>query len=248
MTWFERLRVRLFDGRDDSGMTLVELLVAMVTTSVVLGVFLLSFTDLNNSATNATGFSQQQGQVRDAMRIMESDIRSSDPLLLVPSSFTLDSNGSSNVGTNGTSATDIIAMYSTDDVFSPCFTGPTPGEISPFQTTPPAANLIWAYDPVAKTLTRYSYCSGAWTADYKLSNLANAAKTMFQASQQPGATLQTQTATPSPTTVTNQGAPVCGVNLTVSISAKIKGNTSPFKTHVTIELQNQGSFSGEGCG
>src|SRR5690348_14587753 len=96
---------------DEDGFTLVELLVAMFSMMVLIGGFIYVNLQFSESSTNTQQLTQGAGAARNIVRALEADLRSANPLLLVPSSFTADPNGSSNSGPNGTTPTDIVAMY-----------------------------------------------------------------------------------------------------------------------------------------
>lgn len=233
--------------RDDSGMTLTELLVAMVILAVIMSTFFLLYFALSTSASNSGALSKDQGQVRNVMQVLEADLRSSDPLTLVPASFTSDPAGTSNSGTNGTSSTDIVAMYSSDDRYSPCGSAATsPSPPSPYLSQYFSANVIWAFDPAAHTLTRYSYCSSAWEAGMTLSDVASPAATMFTVAQTSLPSAQQQPL-PTSTTVVNQSTPVCGTSITISIEVKSKAQQIPLRTRAVITLTNQQAVALIGC-
>jgi prepilin-type N-terminal cleavage/methylation domain-containing protein len=224
---------------DDAGMSLVELLVSMAIILVIVAAFAFLYLALSSSATDTGYLSQSQGTVRNVVRVLEADLRSADPLLLVPSSFTADPNGPAN--------TDVVALYTPDDRYSPC-TRTTGSSIppSPFVAQTFTANVIWAYDPVARTLTRYSYCSGAWTPAMTLSNTATqrATPSMFTPSQDTGS--GTQVAIPT-ATIVNQSTPVCATSVTISIQVQAKGQSTVFRTRTAVPLENAASATGFGC-
>lgn len=239
--------------RGDEGMTLVELLVAMAIMLVIMAAFFALYFGLSGSASNTVAYSHQQSNVRNVMRVLEADLRSADPLTLVPATFTSDPNGSSAVGTSGTTSTDIVAMYEAKDRYSPCSGGSTTTNSnyqspSPFVASAFMANVIWAYDPVAGTLTRYSDCSGSWTAGMELGDVTTAAKTMFTASSVYSSQTQiTSVPTISGTTMVGQVAPLCGTSVRAVIKVSNKGQQIPFRVRVVVPLPNQTAVQSEAC-
>lgn len=248
--------------RGDDGLTLVELLVAMALLLVVMASFFVLYGILSGAASNVVPFSQEQGTVRNVMRALEADLRSADPLVLVPSSFTADPNGVTNPGPSGTGPTDVVAMYEEKDSFSPCGSSSTtttttvasstttqPSVPQSYVAGPTSANVIWAFDPTTQILTRYSYCasglSSGWVAGISLPNLRNSSGTMFQVAQDN--TSSTQITTPTSTTVPNQAAPVCGTSITVVITVKTKQEQTPFRARVVVPLTNQPAVAAQAC-
>lgn len=240
-----------------AGFSLVELLVTMVILLVVVSILATIYGPLASQSTNTTDFSQNQGRARNVLRVLEADLRSADPLLLVPSSFTADPNGSSNSGTYGTGPTDIIAMYETNDRYSPCpvqaVTSTSAAVPTPFEQQPFAANVIWAFDPGpgadTGTLVRYSYCpqsSPAWSPGIDLRDVVNAGGTMFSLSQ--GTTPPSQQLpTPSSTTIPNQTSPACGSVMNVFLTLSSRGERTPFILRVAVDLPNQGAVQPGAC-
>lgn len=239
-------------GRDDSGTTLVELLVTLAIFSVVIASVFEIFGVFSFSSTSTRTLTFSQENVHTVLRILEADVRSADPLLLVPSSFTADPSGSSAVGANGTNPVDVIAMQEDNDAFSACSGASSTTSTSlpsPFLSTPTSANVIWAYSPTTGTLSRYSYCtsSATWTAGMTLTHLANATQTMFQAAQDGATSVLPQAPTPSPTTVTNQGAPLCGESLLIVLVDKARSQSIPFVIRQSVQLPNQTGVEEQEC-
>lgn len=248
-------------------MTLVELLVSLALLTIIMGAFFLVYFSFAGSSTNTVNYSQEQGTVRNAVRILEADLRSSDPLTVVPSSFTsavtLPSGTVTSSGTNGTTPTDVIAMYENNDLYAACPTTTTTTTTvpSPFLSTPYSANVVWAYNSTAATLTRYSYVAansgasssvcktGGWITDgVTLSHVVNSHGTMFTISQ--GGSALTQATTPTSTTVTNQAAAACGTSVSVQIVDKNtkQGQQFSFVVQTTVPLSNQTALQTQACG
>ena len=225
----------------DGGFTLVELLISLSLILVVMGGFFSLFFALTGAANTVGVSTRLQENTRNVVRVLEADVRSADPLTLVPSSFPNDPTGTSNAGPNGTSPTDVIAMYEVSDRYSPCRTTSTvPAVQSPFQILPVAANLVWAFDPVARSLTRYSYCANSgWTAGMSLPDVVDAGATMFRAAQDTNATPLAQQPLPTSTVVANQSTPVCGVSLAVVVSVKPPRQANSFTVRASLPLENQ---------
>lgn len=241
----------------DEGLTLVELLVTTAAMLVVVGGFLYVNVQFSQSSTNTQQLTQSAGSVRNTVRVLEADLRSADPLLLVPTSFTADPNGSSNAGSFGTTSTDIVAMYEAVDLYASCpgQTTTTTSSTLPtaFEAQVFAANVIWAYDPgpgsQAHTLTRYSYCptSAAWAVDMRLRLVSDQKATMFTVSQGSG-TPQAQIPNPSSTSVPNQATPVCGSSVNVAVTVQTpKTQPTPFIVQVAVMLPNQPPVAPEAC-
>ncbi len=249
-------RYRLIHDRNDSAFSLVELLVTMSILLIVTAIVAMIYGPLSSQATNTTNLAQNEGRVRNVVRVLEADLRSADPLLLVPSSFTADPDGTSNPGSYGTSPTDIVAMYEPTDRYSPC-PGSPPSSSSavptPFEEQPFAANVIWAYDPGpganAGTLIRYSYCaasSSPWTPGVELRDVVNAPASMFtlaQTSSPPA--LQSQT--PTSTTIPNQAAPACGRVERIYIQVRSSAERTPYTIRSAIDLPNQVAVQTGAC-
>ncbi|HLI44240.1 MAG TPA: hypothetical protein VKU92_07200 [Acidimicrobiales bacterium] len=248
----------------DEGLTMVELLVSLLLMSIFLGAFFALYVNFAKSSVNTVNYSEQQGQVRNVVRVLDADLRSADPLTLVPASFlsavTLPSATVTSPGANDATPTDVIAMYEVDDRYDPCPTSssttttvPTPYESSHF-----AANVVWAYDSSTGTLTRYSFVpansgstgickTGGWIAGMSLADVVNANGTMFAISQ--GSSSLTQATTPTSTTIPNQAAPVCGVSVTVTLSldAKSTGQQIPLHVRSTVPLPNEPALLAQAC-
>lgn len=242
--------------RDDSAFSLVELLVTMSILLIVTAIVAMIYGPLSSQATNTTDLAQNQGRVRNVVRVLEADLRSADPLLLVPSSFTADPDGTSNSGLYGTKATDIVAMYEPTDRYSPC-PGSPPSTSSavptPFEESPFAANVIWAYDPGpganAGTLIRYSYCAGSsspWTPGVVLRDLVNASASMFTLAQT-SSPLSLQSPTPTSTTIPNQSAPACGRVMQVYLQVRSSAERTPYTIRAAVDLPNQVAVQSGAC-
>ncbi len=253
-------------ARSDEGMTLVELLVTLVLMLVIMGSFFFMYFGFASSGVSTVKFSEEQGQVRNVERILESDIRSADPLTLLPSSFdstTLLGGGAvTSSGTYGTSPTDSLAMYENDVRYDPC------PQSSTTTTQPPtsyissafAANVVWGYNPTAHTLTRYNYVTpdssastptcktGGWVSDLVLAHVENPGATMFRVSQGTSSP-NTQATTPSSTTVTNQAAPACGTTVSVYVVVRNKkaGQQGTFTIRTSVSLPNEAGVSYQAC-
>ncbi|MCU1493074.1 MAG: hypothetical protein JWO62_838, partial [Acidimicrobiaceae bacterium] len=93
--------------RDDAGMTLVELVVTMALLLLVTTLVLTVYRVFSSSAADSRTLSVSQERVHSVLRILEADVRSANPLLLVPSSFTLDPSppAVTSTGASGTSST-----------------------------------------------------------------------------------------------------------------------------------------------
>ncbi len=233
-------------------MTLVELTVTMAILLIVMGAFLSLFGAFSSSASNSRTLTAGQENAHTTLRILQADLRSADPLLLVPSSFTLDPSGSSAVGANGTSGVDVVAMYETVDTYNPCSTATTTTTTtttlpSPFLSSAFAPNVIWAYSPAAGTLTRYSLCSATWTPVVSLSNLANPTQPMFQVAQDGSSASSPQTTTTSVTTVPNQAAPSCGSSIAVYFKVKAQAQATAFTVRLNVPLPNQTGVVSQAC-
>ncbi|MHB1510490.1 MAG: PilW family protein [Acidimicrobiales bacterium] len=251
-----RLQHSLLHDRGDSAFSLVELLVTMSILLIVTAIVAMIYGPLSSQATNTTNLAQNEGRVRNVVRVLEADLRSADPLLLVPSSFTADPDGTSASGTYSTSPTDIVAMYEPTDRYSPC-PAPPPSTSSavptPFEESPFAANVIWAYDPGpganAGTLIRYSYCpssSSLWTPGLVLRDVVNAPATMF-ALTQTSLPLSLQSPTPTSTTIPNQAAPACGRVERIYIQVRSRAERTPYTIRATIDLPNQVAVQPGAC-
>lgn len=237
-------------------MTLVELLVAMVLLAIVMTTFFLAFEAFVGSSTDTIHLSIAQGTARNTMRILEADLRSANPLLLVPASFTEDPNGVSSSGASATSPTDVVAMAEDDDLYSPCPSGASPGPVNlpaPYLAQPVGANVVWAYDPGpgpnADTLTRYSYCPAdtpIWVAGPVLRDVVQPSATMFTVSQAT-ATPSAQVTSPSTTVVANQASPVCGSSVDVQVTVTARGQRTALRLAVTIPLPNQAAMRTTAC-
>jgi type II secretory pathway pseudopilin PulG len=235
-------------------MTLVELVVTMAVVLVISVVVLTLYGAFSSTAADSRALSVSQERVHTVMRVLEADVRSANPLLLVPSSFTLDPTAVTSSGASGTTPTDVIAMYETTDSFSPCthrVSNPSGTVPSPFLPSAVGANVIWAYNPGAHTLTRYSYCaadtSPAWKQSLVLFNVVNAKGTMFTISQNGASVVGTQTQTPTTTTVTNQAAPVCGTSLTISVRTKARTQVIPYAVQLAVALPNETGVEAQAC-
>jgi len=242
--------LRRAEARDgDGGFTLVELTVAMGLLVAVLAGFLLMFFAFGTAGRNTQELSQSQSNTRAAMRQLESDVASADPLLEWPASGV-----PSPIGTGSVANTDEIAMYLPVDPLLPCGaaggTVPTTssGSLSPYSAAGTFfADVIWVYSPAAGTLSRYTYasCGGtaAWqtTPDLTLSGVVNASGTMFtQTSAGTQANL-------SGTVAADQAVPSCASALTVTIETKTRSETTAFKVSETIPLPNQPAVKGFAC-
>jgi prepilin-type N-terminal cleavage/methylation domain-containing protein len=259
-TRLSRLLAASHDGDSsrwgDDGLTLIELLVTMLIMLAVMGAFLIMFVSLNSSATSTTALSQSQGQVRNIMRILEADLRSSDPLLLVPASFTsggYDPGAITSPGAQGISPTDVVALYSIYDSYSPCRTSQSPNPPSPYQPQTYTPNVIWALNATNKTLTRYSLCNAIWTPDEVLRNVTtpragtgSGATGMFTVAQDFTSTGSTLNQQPLPANST-QSTPVCGTSITISIEVTGVKRGTPFRVRAVITLTNQPAASPFGC-
>jgi predicted component of type VI protein secretion system len=229
---------------------------AMALMMSIMGAFGLVFIGLSSLGTSTQSFTQSQTTTRITVRVLAADLRSADPLLLTPTSFTGDSHGISTTGAQGSNGTDVIAMYEANDTYSPCRTqsAPTNSSLpSNFESQPVAANVIWAYDPGpgsnAATLTRYSYCplnTPAWTAGFRMKNVSDLSGTMFTESQDSSSPLN-QATTPSSTTLLNQAAPACASSLTVLATVKPTHSTVGFTISVTVALPNQAGVAASAC-
>ncbi len=253
--WGERLR----QHADDRGATLLELVVTFGAEVVLVGTAIGFFGTMSATSQSSRALTTNEEVAHGALRTLESDVASANPLVLVPSSFTDDPSGSSNVGPNGTTPTDIIAMQESSDPYSSCSAGPgsttttstttTTLLPSPYSATTTAANVIWAYDPAKGVLTRYSWCSSSasWQADTSVPGLRDASATMFQLVQANGASL-TQSSLPSSTVVPNQTSPSCGTSLRISLL--FAGKTAPFSFTVgtSVQMPNQSQALQQGCG
>ena len=253
-------------GFSDDGMTLVELLVSMSILLVVMGSFIGVYFGFSGSSTNTVSYSHEQGTARNVMLVLEADLRSADPLTLVPSSFTsaesLPPGTVTSSGTYGVSSTDVIAMHEDSDAYSPCPTTTTTTTTvpSPFLSSPFAANVVWAYDRADGVLTRYSYVTpdpnaasstcqtGGWLAGMTLDHVTNAAGTMFTVSQN-ASVLRTQATTPSTPTVANEAAAACGTSARVVIMLQDRsvGQQFSFRIETTVPLPNETAVSGQAC-
>lgn len=252
----------------DEGMTLVELLVSMSILLVVMGSFIGVYFGFSGSSTNTVTYSHEQGTARNVMLVLEADLRSADPLTLVPTSFTsavsLPSGTVTSSGLYGTAPTGVIAMYENSDAYSPCPTTTTTTTTtvpSPFLSNPFSANVVWAYDRADGVLTRYSYVApepnaasstcktGGWLAGMTLDHVANAAGSMFTVSQN-ASSLRTQVSTPSSTTVANQAAASCGrsVKVFITLLDKTAGQQFSFRLETTVPLPNEKAVTGQVCG
>jgi type II secretory pathway pseudopilin PulG len=246
----------------ESGFTLVETLVTVVLiVSMMAGVFVMYF-GFSTSAASTNQYTQEQEQTLTVARVLQADVRSADPLLLVPSSFGLDPNGISVSGGSGTSATDVIALYEVNDRYSPCrpaTAASDPPPYTPFQSPPIAANVVWAYDPGgagpdpdAGTLVRYSYCAStsSWLPSEVLSHVVNgagAASAPFQVSQDTSPTPATQLTIPASTTVVNQSVPVCGSALQIVVEDQLSKQAPVFTFRASGPLENQADFGFVAC-
>lgn len=258
------------EGRGgDEGLTLIELLVSMAILAVIMSAFFLFYFSFAQSSTNTVNYSEDQSSVRGVTRILESDIRSADPLTLVPASFlgsvSLPSGTVTSSGTDGTAPTDVLAMYENDDRFTPCSgsgSTTTTSVPAPYLSSPFSANVVWAYDKATGTLTRYSYVApdasaatsacqtGGWMTDgVALDHVVNAHGTMFGVSQGSG-TAQAQVTTPSSTTVANQAAPACGstVSVYLELDNKKGGQQISFRARSSLPLPNQSALQPQACG
>lgn len=240
----------------DAGMTLVELLVTMALLAVVTTVVLSLYHAFSSSAVDSRTLSVSEERLHGVMRILEADVRSADPLLVVPSSFTLDPSppAVTSSGTAGTTPTDVIAMQESQATFSPCSNPPpaTVGTVpSPFLPSPMSANLIWAYDPTNHSLTRYSYCANdsppAWEPGIKLLDVVDPAGTMFQVHQDLTTYSGTQATTPPSTTVVNQAAPACATSLGIDVTTRSNGQAISYAVDLAVSLPNQGAVEVQAC-
>lgn len=234
-------------------MTLVELLVTMALLAVVTTVVLSLFHAFSSSAADSRTLSVSEERLHGVMRILEADVRSADPLLVVPASFTLDPSPPA-ITSSGTTGTDVIAMQESQATFSPCANPPpaTAGTVpSPFLPSPTGANLIWAYDPTTHSLTRYSYCANdnppAWEPGTSLLDVVNPAGTMFQVHQDVAAYSGTQATTPSSTTVVNQAAPACATSLGIDVTTRASGQAISYSIELAVSLPNQGAVEVQAC-
>jgi hypothetical protein len=237
-------------------MTLVELLVTMALLTVVTTVVLSLYHAFSSSAFDSRTLSVSEERLHGVMRILEADVRSADPLLVVPSSFTLDPSppAVTSSGTTGTTPTDVIAMQESQATFSPCTNPPpaTAGTVpSPFLPSPTSANLIWAYDPTTHSLTRYSYCANdsppAWEPGIDLLDVVDPAGTMFQVHQDVATYSGTQATTPSSTTVVNQAAPACATSLGIDVTTRSNGQAISYSVELAVSLPNQGAVEVQAC-
>jgi hypothetical protein len=234
---------------------------------IIMAAFFLMYFAFAQSGANTLSYAHQQGEVRSVVRILEADLRSADPLTTVPASFTsavtLPAGTVTSGGTTGTSPTDVIAMYTTDDRYSPCAAGTTTTTAvpSPFLSSPFSANVVWAYNSAAQTLTRYSYVTpnssastticknGGWIADgVVLDDVTNAHGTMFTISQSTSLA-DPQATVPTSTTVPNQAAPACGaaVSILISVQNKSVGEQLAFSERTSLPLPNQIAVQGQAC-
>lgn len=234
---------------------------------IIMAAFFLMYFAFAQSGANTLSYAHQQGEVRSVVRILEADLRSADPLTTVPASFTsavtLPAGTVTSGGTTGTSPTDVIAMYTTDDRYSPCPAGTTTTTAvpSPFLSSPFSANVVWAYNSTAETLTRYSYVTpdssastmicknGGWIADgVVLDDVINAPGTMFTISQG-SSPAESQATVPASTTVTNEAAPACGATVSVLISVQNKsvGEQLDYSERTSLPLPNQTAVQGQAC-
>lgn len=240
--------------REDAGITLVEVLVAMTLIVAVMAAFFLIFLSFSRSATSTRQYTQQQQASLGVLRVMQADVRSANPLVLVPSSFTLDP--------NGTAPGQVVALDEVNDRFSPCRPAapvPNPAPVTPFtvSTTSIVANLVWAYDPGprlsggpadpnAGTLIRYSYCPGdtpVWQRSLVLGNVVgNTGTTIFTVSQDVSGGLPQATIPPA-TTIANQSVPVCANSLRIVVQARASAQAPVFTFATAVPLENQTDFS-----
>jgi prepilin-type N-terminal cleavage/methylation domain-containing protein len=255
-------------------MSLIELLVAMAILLVIMASFYTLFFGFWGSSRNSISLSQEQGTVRNTVRILSADLRSADPLTLVPSTFTsavsLPAGTVTDPGTTGTNPTDVIAMYENTDRYAPCATSTTTTSVpTPFSSSTFQANVVWAYNWKKGTLTRYSYVAadskastatcraGGWLRGPSLSDVVNSVGTMFTVSQSCSLTTTTSTSTcpqsqassPSTTTASNNNpaAAWCGNTVNIFIKSKQSGQTGTFSISEAVPLPNQASVTSEAC-
>lgn len=247
----------------DDGVTLIELLVALSLITVVMIGFFVMFLAFANSATGTRQYTFAQEQSLTVVRVLEADVRSADPLLVASpfggsGAVSLDRNGTASAGPNGVGKTDVIAMYETNDRYSPCFSGTvTPPPFTPFTAAVAAfsANVVWAYDPGpganAGVLTRYSYCPAAspqWQRTLTLRGVTNTGGTMFQVAQDTsGGQPLPQASIPSPTSVPNQSVPVCGNSLQIVVKTQNGKNSAVFTARGHVPLENEGDYEFVAC-
>ena len=230
----------------DSGLTLVEVVIALAMLTLIMAAFYVMFLAFGDSATNSQQLSQSQGSTQLVVRQLESDLRSADPLLQWPSTGVPTS-----ITGSGAPNTDMIALYLPVDALSPCprpTTTTTSALPSPYTSARTfIANVVWVYNPATHILARYSTsatCGGSLTwqtsPEVKLTNVKDAAGTMFTAtSAGTQATITGATA--------DQAAPTCASAVAVSVITQSKRQSTPFKIGVTLPLANQSAVKGFAC-
>lgn len=241
--------------RDDRGFTLVEMLVAMTTLLIIVVSFSFLYYSFQTLGFNTTGYAEAQGTERTVIRILEADARSADPLTLVPATFTQDPAGARN--------SDVIGMFEQVDTYatSPSGGGVCPGGgtttvatttslPAPFASGNVIANVVWAYDPTAGTVTRYSWCTSTngWRADdVVLKGVSNASGTMFKFVAPSSSATSQITTPPTSTSNPNSAAPACAASLDVLVTTKTVKGGFPFTVQVNVVLPNQPGVLAQGC-
>jgi prepilin-type N-terminal cleavage/methylation domain-containing protein len=227
----------------ESGMTLIEMIVAMLIMAALLAGFSFMYLAYSRSGEGTTQLTASQGSTRTVVRVLEADLRSADPLEL-PGTVSLGS-----LTPPGAGDQDYLVMFEPTDAFAPCKTTPVPPAV-PSGSLPvvlvPAPNVVWSYSKATGVLTRWSYVncgSGAqWRAGMTLRNIVDAAGTMFLLTG-------TGSQVPSiPTGETGQAAvAVCATGVKIRIQTSTKSQTTPFKLDVTVPLPNETSVEGQAC-
>jgi len=230
----------------EAGFTLVELVIAMTLVLVIMAAFFLMFFSFGSSGTSSADLSEVQGSARNVIDVLEADLRSADPLVGVPTSFTADP-----AAVPG----DVVAMVELTDRYSPCpsatttvATSPTSvsGLPSPYLSSSYVANVVWADDTSTRTLTRYSYadCNGVpgWYPDLVLRDVLDPPGTTFALTS-----AGTQASGSAASSVSGSSSPACASAVTVTLELRKPGGSSTFRVRLVVPLPNQQAVEVQAC-